>query len=250
MHLLEKLYEIAEVNLIGKELSWDNFAEEFAATFDARLALYRPRMETEAMGILAKEEIIATNSAVMIKQYFEDKIYQASEGMLKNPEIPFEPVRRTDSLNDDEMRDLPFFGSFLKPHGIFHMMVVFAVLPDNTFLILLLWRDENQTDFSDMEKLRLALFMRLLAKVVGVFDTTVNQKHVSSVREFGDKYSLTESETGILAELLAGQSLREIAEQSGRTYGTVRWHVHNLLEKCNVKSQKNLLNEFYWLIKR
>lgn len=112
-----------------------------------------------------------------------------------------------------------------------------------------MWRGENQSDFSEMEKLRLALFMRLLAKIVGTLEVEANQEHMGGIKDFGIKYGLTDSETGILADLLEGQSLREIAELSGRTYGTIRWHVHNLLEKCNVKSQKNLLREFYWLIK-
>ena len=54
----------------------------------------------------------------------------------------------------------------------------------------------------------------------------------------------------MLAALLQGLSLRAIARESARTYGMVRWHVQNILEKCQINTQKNLLIEFYRLVKR
>ena len=58
---------------------------------------------------------------------------------------------------------------------------------------------------------------------------------------------------GRLAERLENmEKANEIQRRmlkTDRSYGTVRWHVHNLLVKCNVKSQTNLLSEFYQLIK-
>jgi len=132
-------------------------------------------------------------------------------------------------------------------------MVVYAILPDGSSLVLYVWRGERDRDYSDIEKQRLALFMRYLARLV----RTGNPAHAHAsvhapdkeLLEFGTKYRLTEAEVSVLSGLLQGQSLKFIALDSDRSYGTVRWHVQNILEKCQVKSQKNLLGEFYRLIK-
>ncbi|VAW24699.1 hypothetical protein MNBD_ALPHA11-707, partial [hydrothermal vent metagenome] len=59
----------------------------------------------------------------------------------------------------------------------------------------------------------------------------------------------TDTEIDILSALLQGQSLKIIAYETKRSYNTIRWHVQNILEKCQVKTQTNLLREFYRLIK-
>ena len=92
-------------------------------------------------------------------------------------------------------------------------------------------------------------FMRLLAKVIGPSAVSPETPPARDVQQFGEKHALTQAEVNILADLLEGQSLKAIASRTNRSYGTVRWHVHNLLVKCNVQSQTNLLSEFYQLIK-
>ena len=72
----------------------------------------------------------------------------------------------------------------------------------------------------------------------------------AAIVTFGQKYGLTSTEIEILDGLLQGQTPSALAENTGRTYGTVRWHVQNILEKCQVNSQKGLLSEFYRLIRQ
>ena len=169
--------------------------------------------------------------------------------MLQNPANPFEPMRCSDSIPDDILRTVPFYPTFLSPHNMFYVMVVYALLADGSFLMCSLWRGEDKEDFSEFEKQRMALFIRYLAHLVGASVLQPIQKPDSDLLTFGERYDLTESEVSILSELLAGRSLKLIALETGRTYGTVRWHVHNLLEKCQVRTQQNLLSEFYRLIK-
>lgn len=248
MELLENLYKIAETRLLPEGQDWQNFATEFETAYGAKMALYCPGNNFEEMSLLSADDVISTNSPEMMAQYFKDRIHE-NRDFLNDPEIPFEPVRRTDSLTDAQLRQLPIFKTFLEPHGIFHIMVNFAMLPDQSFLILFVWRDETQNDFSDMEKLRLAMFMRLLANIIGPSATSQSTPPTPDIQQFGDKHGLTQAEVDILADLLEGKSLKAIASRTNRSYGTVRWHVHNILVKCNVQSQANLLSEFYQLIK-
>ena len=244
---LEKLYETAQTCLLGDSSDWKKFAKSFERVFGSKLALYRPRAETEAIDLNSTDEIIATTSPKMMVQYFADKIYLNTD-LLKDPEIPFEPVRRTDSLTDDQLRALDIFPTFIKPHGIFHLMVNYAVLPDGTFLVLFVWRNDEQSDFSDIEKQRITLFMRHLAMIVGAVEVETLVTPNDALVSFGNKYDLTESEIAVLTSLIEGHSLRGIADKSERSYGTVRWHVRNLLQKCQVNTQQSLLSEFYSLI--
>ena len=249
MQKLEDLYNMAAQFLEREAPDWAGFAQEFELKFNAKMALYRPGIASEVLDLLDSGEIIATNSPAMMQQYFEDKIYQHPE-LLDDPKTPFEPVRRANSLSDQALKDLPFYSTFLQKHGIFHIMVVFALLADNSFLVLFVWRNELQRDFSDIEKLRLALFMRLIARIVSEKEVISSKAPSDVVTEFGKAYALTSSETDVLSALLNGFSLRDIARKTNRTYGTVRWHVSNLLNKCNVTSQKDLLHTLYGLIER
>jgi DNA-binding CsgD family transcriptional regulator len=128
-------------------------------------------------------------------------------------------------------------------------MVVPAILPNYRYAALAVWRDERLDDFTDNEKQRLALFMRHLIKVVGA-DALPMGEPSEEINLFGRKYGLTEKEIEILSALIQGYSLREIGNETNRSYGTMRWHMQNIREKCHVKNQRNLLREFYTLIKR
>ena len=129
----------------------------------------------------------------------------------------------------------------------FYQLIAPAILPDGSFLGLLVWRNENQADYTAADKQRIALFMRhLLAKVE--FRKLVDTRQNSQVDVFGTQHGLTKTEIEILSALLDGHSLRGIAENTKRTYGTTRWHVQNILSKCQVNNQKTLLREFYKLI--
>ena len=65
------------------------------------------------------------------------------------------------------------------------------------------------------------------------------------VGRFRRECGLTRSESDILLALAQGRSLREIAVSSSRSYGTVRWHTQNMLEKASVGTQKDLIAKFY-----
>ena len=80
------------------------------------------------------------------------------------------------------------------------------------------------------------------------FRKLLNMRENSQVDVFGTQHGLTKTEIEILSALLDGHSLRGIAENTKRTYGTTRWHVQNILSKCQVNNQKTLLREFYKLI--
>ncbi len=245
---LEKLYESAAQRLAAKQQDWDGFASDFASIFGAGMALYIPSYEDVGLNFLSADELIATTNPQMMQQYFEKHMHRF-DYVFDAPTNPFEPVRSSDSWPDDEFAKIEVVEQFLLPNNVFYVMALYSILPNGSMLVLFVWRSQQQGDFSDIEKQRLALFMRYLAMFVKAPEPGLVQGPDEELRRFGEKYFLTGAEVSILSSLLQGQSPRAIARESNRSYDTVRWHVQNLLEKCQVKTQKNLLNEFYGLIR-
>jgi len=245
---LENLYNCADKYLSGEVQDWESFACDFAATFGTRMALYTPSRKEDGLFFLSMDELIATTDREIMAEFFDKGIVKF-EPMFEDGGNPLEPFRRTDIFSDDDFRGFEVTKVFLQPNDVFYLMIVYAILSDGSVLVFYLWRSERQNDFSDIEKQRLTLFMRYLAKLVQREKSKTGLDANKEVREFGKKYDLTEAEVNILNALLDGKSLRYIAENSSRSYGTVRWHVQNILNKCQVKSKKNLLSEFYRLIK-
>jgi len=245
---LEKLYDCADRHLTKKVQDWDGFASDFETVFGSKMALYRPARRKDGLYFLSMNELIATTNPQIMAEFFEKEIIKFGP-MFEDDGNPLEPFRRTDILSDDQFKSFEVTKVFLQPNNVFFLMIVHAILPDGSLLVLYLWRGEQENDYSDIEKQRLALFMRYLASLVRVGKPALAHVPDKELVEFGTRYKLTGAEVGILSDLLQGQSLKFIAKESGRSYGTVRWHVQNILEKCQVKTQKNLLSEFYSLIK-
>jgi DNA-binding CsgD family transcriptional regulator len=245
---LEKLYESAGRHLSTKQQDWESFAADFANIFGSGMALYIPSFEGAGLDFLSTDELITTTNPELMQQFFEKHMHRMDH-VFDAPANPFEPVRSSDSWSDSEFAKIDVVEQFLLPNNVFYVMALYAVLLNGSLLILFVWRSKPQGDFSNIEKQRLALFMRYLAMFVKDPKPLRLQGPDEELRRFGEKYLLTEAEVRVLSSLLQGQSLRAIAKESDRSYETVRWHVQNLLEKCQVKTQKNLLNEFYGLIR-
>ena len=249
---LERLYDSAHEHLSKQNQDWHNFAQDFSEIFSSHLAIYCTPPNNEKLDLNSQDELIATTNKELVEEFFAKGINELDHMFEDNPN-PLEPFRRTDYMSDEEYRAHEITKKLLEENDVFYLMVVHAILPNGSPLVLFMWRGENDNDYSDSEKQRITLFMRHLATLVsasnvklGIEDSTSPNKEI---RSFGEKYSLTHTEVSILSDLIAGQSLKMIATKSGRSYGTVRWHVQNILAKCQVKSQKNLLSEFYALIK-
>jgi DNA-binding CsgD family transcriptional regulator len=245
---LEKLYGCAEQHLQAENQNWDRFAADFKSAFRAKLMLYMPTFEADELAWRSSKGLVATTDPHLAAEYIDKKMFERNH-VPEHTLNPLEPQRRTDDISDDQYRSLEIVQDFFLPRGVFYLMAVSAILKDQSYLILVVFRDENERDFSDIEKQRLALFMRYLATFLRKTDPIATHASEAELASFGEKYSLTNTEMSVLAALLQGHSLRQIADESDRSYGTVRWHVQNILEKCHVQSQKSLLSEFYSLIK-
>ena len=250
---LERLYDSAHKHLSGREQDWGGFAVEFSRIFSSQLVIYCTPPDNELLDLNSPDELIATTDRELLEKFFSKGINRL-DNMFKDDINPLEPFRRTDHMGDDEYRSHETTRIFLRENDVFYFLVVHAILPNGSPLVLFMWRGENDEDYSDAEKQRITLFMRHLATMVCAFDVKPggcsNNGPGGEIIAFGEKYSLTRTEVSILHDLISGKSLKMIAEESGRTYGTVRWHVQNILAKCQVGNQKRLLSEFYTLIKR
>ncbi len=249
MIILEKLYDCAGKHITGDKQNWSAFCKDFRGVFGANIVMYRPDIINGIMAWRSLNQLVATSNPEYAKGYVEHKVFEQNE-IADDSLNPLEPSRRSDVVANAQFKDIEIAKSFFIPRGIFYMLAVSAILPDNSNFVLVAWRSEDENDFSDIDKQRLALFMRYLATQIRVKNTKPASSIDSSIENFGKKYSLTKSEIGVLSGMLDGKSLRFLAEETDRSYGTVRWHVQNILEKCQVKSKKNLLSEFYALIKR
>ena len=226
---------------------WAAFAADFHQLFGAHIALYTTRFGPDGREV-KRFSIIASSDPATTDAYAEQEIYRH----LHIPEsalAPLEPARRSDEISDAEFEKLGVVAEFMIAAGMYYLISVPAMLGDGAITTLTAWRARTHGDFSDLDKQRLALFMRHLMALVGQ-EALVLEKPRPDVEAFGLKWGLTRAETELLAALLRGMSLRAVAEQSGRSYGTIRWHMQNILSKCQVGSQKDLLREFYTLIKR
>ena len=252
---LERLYDSAHKHLSKRNQDWDGFAQDFSNIFSSHMAIYCTPPNNEKLDLNSTNELLATTDKALVEEFFAKGINELDHMFEDNPN-PLEPFRRTDHMSDEEYREHEITKLLLKNNDVFYLMVVYAILPNGFPLVLFLWRGENEKDFSDIEKQRITLFMRHLATLVtsdGVnvdFAKIIGAKPSKEIIAFGEKYSLTKTEIKILSSLINGNSLRMIADELDRSYGTIRWHVQNILAKCQVKNQKNLLNEFYALIKR
>jgi DNA-binding CsgD family transcriptional regulator len=246
MQILEQLYHCVETHLAHGQPRWPGFCSQFRLLFRADVVLYRVKHDPD--GRPSNDmEFIATSNVPVMSAYFERRIFEhhpISEADL----APLEPVRRSDLMTDDELLQHGALSEFLIKYDIFYQIVVPALMRDGTYLGLYLWRTRRESDFSDLEKQRLALLMRYLLAVVSD-DYLVWGPARPDVVAFGRKFDLTQAEIEILDALLEGLSPKQIARDTARSYGTVRWHIQKILEKCQVSSQRGLLSEFYRLVK-
>ena len=60
-------------------------------------------------------------------------------------------------------------------------------------------------------------------------------------RYLSELFGLTQAEAALAEALLAGQELRDIAEQQGRSINTMRTHLARLMAKTEVNRQSELL---------
>ena len=112
----------------------------------------------------------------------------------------------------------------------FYQLIAPAILNDGSFLGLLVWRSESQSDYTSEDKQRIALFMRhLLAKVQ--FRGLVNMRQNNQVKLFGTKHGLTKTEIEVLSALLDGHSVHSIAKNTKRTYKPRRRQSNHLLSQ-------------------
>ena len=75
--------------------------------------------------------------------------------------------------------------------------------------------------------------------------TEANAKPTNSYEQFTQSYRLTPQEGKVLQGLVAGYSLKEIAERHQVSYNTVRSQLANLLQKTDCHRQKDLLRLFF-----
>ena len=246
MEILNDLYIAAENHLRRAAPDWRGFMEAFRAMFGAEAALYTTRYSPG--GDIEAFSMVASSAEEVTDAYVEKQVYRHLR-VPENTLAPLEPALRSDYLSDAAFEQPGPVSDFMIPAGMYHLIAVPAILTDHSVTTLTAWRDRQAANFTALEKQRLALFMRHLVALVGQ-DGLALEKTRLDIAAFGRKWGLTRAETDLLAALLQGLSLREVAEQTGRSYGTVRWHMQNVLSKCQVGNQKDLLREFYALIKR
>ncbi|MCB1518654.1 MAG: hypothetical protein KDJ19_13695 [Hyphomicrobiaceae bacterium] len=253
MIILEKLYNSAECHLGNSKPDWPAFAADVKQALGSELLFYHLAPVARVSGAQMpaprwseRVTVIATSNPEAVSDYLSQD-YQQEPPVAEDALAPLEPVLRTDFLSDDEFRALGPIADHQIRLGVFHNAMVPARLTDGSTIHLLLWRSEEEENYSERDRQRLALFMRYLLALVDTQFLAADAPD-KAVLSFGQRHGLTGAETSILSDLLQGRSPRDIAHQSERSYGTVRWHIQNILEKCQVGSQKDLLREFYRLI--
>ena len=71
------------------------------------------------------------------------------------------------------------------------------------------------------------------------------------MREFGERFGLTDAELGVLVQLMEGHSAEEICIKLGITLNTVKTHLKSLFQKTNTRRQGEIIAKAYkYIIQR
>jgi DNA-binding CsgD family transcriptional regulator len=69
-----------------------------------------------------------------------------------------------------------------------------------------------------------------------------------AVHRLAVRAHLTEREQDILGQILAGRTNSEIADDSGASKATIKWHMHNIFAKTGVTTREALLRQALQLV--
>ena len=80
------------------------------------------------------------------------------------------------------------------------------------------------------------------SRVAAIVLVVEPEKQASADPElFGDALGLTRAESRVAVMLAEGYTLRDIAEATGRSTGTVRWHLKSIFVKNRISRQVELV---------
>ena len=127
------------------------------------------------------------------------------------------------------------FGRLGDAAGTGLYMLLQMLLPGNTVVLI--------TAAALLFILSVFVFFQLYQRLYA--PTLIRQRSEQEVFElFAKKHDLTGRERTILRMVLEGQSNGQIAEQLFLTESTVKYHIHNLLQKTACKNRRELMQQY------
>ena len=127
------------------------------------------------------------------------------------------------------------FGRLGDAAGTGLYMLLQVLLPGNTVVLI--------TAAALLFILSVFVFFQLYQRLYA--PTLIRQRSEQEVFElFAKKHDLTGRERTILRMVLDGQSNGQIAEQLFLTESTVKYHIHNLLQKTACKNRRELMQQY------
>jgi DNA-binding CsgD family transcriptional regulator len=127
------------------------------------------------------------------------------------------------------------FGRLGDAAGTGLYMLLQVLLPGNTVVLI--------TAAALLFIISVFVFFQLYQRLYA--PTLIRQRSEQEVFElFAKKHDLTGRERTILRMVLEGQSNGQIAEQLFLTESTVKYHIHNLLQKTACKNRRELMQQY------
>ncbi len=249
MNLLEKQFDVADKFLTNQsELNWQRFCEDLAKVSNFGCVLYIVNPKTDARH--QTDELLGTSHIELFTAYAAENIAQFHL-IPEDSLYVLSPTIRSELVDDANfqlhLKKHPAYGKFCTKWDFYYQMIVPTRLPSGRIVGLVSFRGKTEPDFIAKDGRRLALLTRHIVSHIERIDAVSETKQMI-INAFREANQLTSTEAEILSYLARGQSLRQISTASSRGYGTIRWHVQNILSKTGNTSQKELIANFYAII--
>ncbi len=146
------------------------------------------------------------------------------------------PVKSTRIMNYNRWKHTEYFTDFLAPHNYYFLCGVDIIYSNHLIATLTLIREKEQHDFDDKD----LLILKNLSPHFGIH--LANFFGLKKYQLWTDNFAFTTRECDIVELLTQGATNKKIADQLFISVNTVKKHLHNIYEKCEVNSKSQLIS--------
>ena len=146
------------------------------------------------------------------------------------------PIKSTRVMDYNRWKNTEYFTDFLAPNNFYFLCGVDIIYSNRLIATLTLIREKGEYDFDDKD----LLILKNLSPHFAIH--LANFFGLKKYQLWTDNFALTTRECDIVELLTQGATNKKIADQLFISVNTVKKHLHNVYEKCEVNSKSQLIS--------